>query len=253
MTSSQIWEQCKGNLFIKPIQGTLFRLIESQEQVATRRIVSNLEDQALLENLLDEVKPPYPNKSDQLHYLLRTPFRYPPLAWGSRFGGTHEPSIFYGGCSLEVTLIEAAYYRFVFLRVMKDNPSNNAFVPNKPMHTEHTLFTANYQTNKGVQLQSPPFEAYVSELAHPTNYSYAQNIGLSMRREGVVAFEYASARSSEHLPCVGLFVPDAFVEQQPTTRQQWFCDMTSDEVIFKAMEFPNIYRFKLSDYCHLQQ
>lgn len=89
-----LWQFCSGYSFITPLSGTLYRLVESQEQIATRQLVDTLEEQALLEEMLETVKPSYPGRLDHLHYLLKTPFRYPPLKWGSRFGRTFEPSIF---------------------------------------------------------------------------------------------------------------------------------------------------------------
>jgi hypothetical protein len=104
-----IWEACHGAGQIRRVGGTLYRLVESQEQVATLGYVDTLEEQALLEAMLDEVKPPYRAGTEGLHYLLRTPFRYPPLPWGSRFGRVHEPGIFYGARNTDATLAEAAY------------------------------------------------------------------------------------------------------------------------------------------------
>lgn len=57
-------------------------MVESQEQVATLQLVDTLEEQALLEELLESSKPPVPADAEPLHYLLKTPFRYPPLRWG---------------------------------------------------------------------------------------------------------------------------------------------------------------------------
>ncbi|MGY3822375.1 hypothetical protein [Acinetobacter haemolyticus] len=74
-----LWQSCEGNKQVSPLSGTLYRLVESQEQIATRQLVDTLEEQALLEDMLELVKPPYPPKSEHLHYLFKTPFRYPPL------------------------------------------------------------------------------------------------------------------------------------------------------------------------------
>ena len=71
--------------------------MESQEQVATNRLVATLAEQDLLESMLEASKPPLPKGTARLDYLLATPFRYPPLPHGSRFGGRHEPSLFYAG------------------------------------------------------------------------------------------------------------------------------------------------------------
>ena len=59
--------------------GRLLRLVESQEQVATNSLVRTLAEQALLEDLIEASKPPLPATGHGLHYLLATPFRYPPL------------------------------------------------------------------------------------------------------------------------------------------------------------------------------
>ena len=65
---------------------SVYRIVETQEYAATMNLVDDLEEQELLEQLLDEVKPPYKKGTQKLHYLISTPFRYPPLKYGSRFG-----------------------------------------------------------------------------------------------------------------------------------------------------------------------
>src|SRR3546814_9169694 len=124
-----------------------------QEQVATLGYGDTLEEQALLESLIDAAKPPYPEDDAGYHYLLKTPFRYPPLPWGSRFGRTHEPGIFYGGGSVGTTLAESAYYRFVFWHSMDAPP------PKAQIHSQHTLFSVGYKTPQGVRS-----EEHTSEL-----------------------------------------------------------------------------------------
>lgn len=126
---SEIWRQCKGERHIRPLQGRLVRLVESQEQVATLQLVDTLEEQALLEELLESSKPPVPADAEPLHYLLKTPFRYPPLRWGSRFGRRHEPSLFYAALKLETAMAESAYYRCVLWSGMAVPPPSGGFCP----------------------------------------------------------------------------------------------------------------------------
>ena len=59
--------------------------------IATRKLVDSLAEQELLEKLLEGAKPPAPGA--RVHYLLSTPFRYPPLPHGSRFGRATERGI----------------------------------------------------------------------------------------------------------------------------------------------------------------
>jgi hypothetical protein len=72
----------------------IFRIVESQEEIATTNIVANLDEQNVLEQLLETSKPGAIGTVP--HYLLSTPFRYPPLKHGSRFGTLFENSLFYG-------------------------------------------------------------------------------------------------------------------------------------------------------------
>ena len=240
---SHIWSVCQGEAHIRPIQGVLYRLVENQEQVATLGYVDTLDEQAVLEALLETSKPAYPEAvQDALHYLLKTPFRYPPLLWGSRFGRVHEPSLFYGGRSIKAMLSEAAYYRFVFLRSMSGP------LPSARLNTEHTVFSVSYQTTKGVQLQQPPFDQLTPDLTHPAIYAPAQDLGAVMRAAGVEAFEYFSARCAEPELCGALFTPAALSCQEPLSRQHWFCELTEDQVSFKALGAPAVYSFPLADF-----
>lgn len=237
-----IWSQCNGPQAIHPIRGTLHRLVESQQAIATLDYVDTLEEQAVLESLLEASKPAWPPDSKRYHYLLRTPFRYPPLAWGSRFGHTGEPSLLYGGLSARTTLAEAAYYRFIFFSSMAQP------IPKAAIHSQHTLFTAGYRTPLGIQLQSPPFTSHASRLAHPADYRESQALGADMRAAGVLAFEYPSARDPRPGLCVGLFSIQALADTKPRTQQAWLCQTSAYDVTFKPENGPDIITFHLADF-----
>lgn len=238
-----IWEACQGEKHIGPVAGNLFRLVENQEQIATMAYVDTLEEQALLEDLLEQAKPPYPEGGEEcLHYLLKTPFRYPPLPWGSRFGSMNEPGIFYGGADIQVTLAESAYYRFVFLYSMAAEP------PTAHLRTGHTLFSVPYDTARGLRLQHPPFDAYRHQLAHPRDYSACQRFGSAMRGVGVEVFEYFSARDPAGGICVGLFTPQAFAGKSPCDMTQWLCETSTHRVAFKQIGASKLYAFTLEHF-----
>lgn len=237
-----IWQACHGEAHMRPLSGELFRLVESQQQIATLSYVDTLEEQALLEEMLDQAKPAHALDSGGYHYLLRTPFRYPPLPWGSRFGRMHEPSLLYGGGSVQTTLAESAYYRFVFWHTMQAPPA-------KPrIHTEHTLFSARYKTERGVQLQAAPFDEYRPQLAHPSDYAATQQLGSDMRAAGVQAFEYVSARDPGHGICIALYTPQALAQKRPQRTAQWLCELSADEVAFRQVGERGIAKFALSDF-----
>lgn len=246
-SSIDIWSLCHGQHYITPLKGLLYRLVESQEQVATRQWVDTLEEQQILEEMLECSKPSYPQNIDTLHYLLKTPFRYPPLKWGSRFGRISEPSIFYGACHIQTTLAESAYYRFVFWHSMQGHAIK------KSLRSQHSLFSVGYQSQKGIQLQCPPFDHFVEYITHPTDYQHSQRLGTAMRNAEIALFEYPSARANHHALCVGLFNANCFSQSSPLTKEHWFCDVDEHSVTFRATERsdvnpPNIVKFDCDEF-----
>jgi hypothetical protein len=55
---TNLWQTCALENATRHIAGLLYRLVESQEQVATMQLVDSLEAQSLLEELLEAAKPP---------------------------------------------------------------------------------------------------------------------------------------------------------------------------------------------------
>jgi RES domain len=220
------------------LAGALQRLVESQEQVATNQLVASLAQQSVLEEMLEATKPPLRHGTEQLHYLLATPFRYPPLKFGSRFGKRSEPSLFYGSLETRTVLAEAAYYRFAFWYGMVKPP------PGK-LDTQHTLFGAEYRTERGLQLQSPLFADYSRVLTDPVDYGPTQALGASMREAGIEAFEYLSARDPRRGLNVALFSPAALADSRPVFQDAWLCELTAEHVHFHAAHGREDYDFPL--------
>ena len=90
--SSNIWTRCAGDSEIRALRLSPWRVVEAQHQVSTRKLVDSVDEQILLEDLIERVKPADQTRG-RWHYLLATPFRYPPLRHGSRFAGRHERGI----------------------------------------------------------------------------------------------------------------------------------------------------------------
>ncbi len=237
-----IWDTCDGPAHISPLRGLLYRLVESQQQVATLSYVDTLEEQAVLEEMLEDSKPSVPADAESLHYLLKTPFRYPPLPWGSRFGRRHERGIFYAGGNERATLAESAYYRLVFLASIDAEPASDG------IHTEHTLFSATYRSDAGIRLQCPPFDAHEERLAHPSRYADTQALGTAMRESDVEVFEYRSARDTDGGHCIGLFSPKALASRTPRNPQRWLCETTAAAVSFKPVGEPRVVSFPATDF-----
>jgi len=223
------------------LSGVLLRLVESQEQVATNQLVSSLDRQAVLEELLEATKPRLRLGTERLHYLLATPFRYPPLKHGSRFGTRSAPSLFYGALETGTVLAEAAYYRFLFWRGMVTPPAGK-------LDTQHTLFGAKYRTDKGVQLQALPFAAHRDVLCSPSDYGPTQALGADMRAAGIEAFEFTSARDPEGGVNVALFTPAVLSGNAPVFQQAWLCELAGERVRFHAAHSRSLYTFAIDTF-----
>jgi hypothetical protein len=210
--SSTIWTQSAGSSEIRPLAVEAWRVVEAQHRIATRKLVDSDEQQAVLEEVLEACKPPL-RGGERLHYLLFTPFRYPPLGHGSRFGTRWEPGLWYGAVELRSAFAEAAYYRLLFL---EGTEADLGLV-----ETDLSAFRARVDARRGVDLTAPPFDRWADTLASKTTYTATQPLGTAMREAGVEAFCYRSARDVEVGVNVGVFTPAAFASRRPRELQTW--------------------------------
>ncbi len=219
--SFSIWTRCAGDSEIRALRVSPWRVVEAQHQVSTRKLVDSTEEQILLEELIDSVKPP-DITNGKLHYLLFTPFRYPPLPHGSRFGGRHERGIWYGSMELRSAFAEVSYYRLLFLE--------GTHATLGTVTTALTAFKAGVRTMRGIDLTSAPFDAYRSKISSPVSYESSQALGRDMRTAGVEAFRYSSARDAEGGVNVGVIAPSAFGKSKPKAFETWYCAASRDRV-----------------------
>lgn len=195
--------------------------MESQHLFSTRALVESDAEHQVLEELIEGHKP---RAERGLHFLLTTPFRYPPLRRGSRFGTRGEPGIWYGSRNERTAFAEAAYYRLLFLEGTEADLS--------PLMVEVSAFRAGYRTERGVDLTRPPFAAHAHEISSPRRYHASQRLGRDMRESGVEAFRYRSARDRIGGVNVGLFTPRAFGSRRPGVPETWNCVASRQGVEF---------------------
>ena len=212
--SSSIWTRCAGDSEIRPLRLAPWRVVEAQHHVSTRKLVDTAEEQALLEEMIESVKP-RDVTSGKLHYLLFTPFRYPPLRHGSRFGTRRDRGIWYGSLERRTAFAEVAYYRLLFLE------GTEAALDT--VTTALTAFTVSVRTNRGVALDLPPFDRYRREISSRSSYRASQSLGDEMRGANVEAFQYTSARDAEGGVNVGAIAPSVFGRSRPRSFETWHC------------------------------
>lgn len=219
--SQGIWTECGGASSVGDLRLAPWRVVEAQHVNSTRKLVDSDEEQELLELLIDAVKPR--ETVTGLHYLLATPFRYPPLRYGSRFGTRAERGIWYGAKKVVTALAELAYYRLVFLEGTAADLA--------PLTSQHSAYQAHVATARGVDLTR--FDR--TELMSPTSYAASQQLGAEMRVAGVEAFVFRSARDPAGGDNVGLFEP-CFTRRNPSMPMAWVCICTKEVVEVKRAD-----------------
>lgn len=221
--SSSIWTRCAGDSRIAPLRATPWRVVEAQHLVSTRKLVDTLDEQAILEQLIEASKPGDISLARR-HVLVATPFRYPPLRHGSRFGSRHDPSLWYGAEEPRPLFAEAAYYRLVFLDGTRADLG--------AVTTWHTAFTVPARTERGVDLTARPFDRHRAAISSPESYDESQALGAAMREAGVELFRYRSARDVAGGINVGAFAPSVFGHAKPRDLETWHCTATTSHVEF---------------------
>jgi hypothetical protein len=226
--SSSIWTQSGARSNIRPLAAEPWRLVEAQHRISTRKLVDSDREQALLEELLETAKPPAADTA-RLHYLLFTPFRYPPLPHGSRFGSRWEPGIWYGSESLRTACAEVAYYRLLFLEGTAADLG--------AVETELSAFRVPVSTARGVDLTRPAFARWRGLVGSKTSYAATQPLGAAMREAGVEACRYGSARDAHGGVNVAVFSPRAFAARRPRALQTWHSVATRGAVEFSKHDY----------------
>lgn len=230
-----IWSECDGAAFRKELDVDPWRMVEAQHISSSRDLVESREEHDLLEELLERSKPQI---VDDKHYLIFTPFRYPPLAYGSRFGTAFEPSLWYGSMTLHTALAEVAYYR---LKFFEDTLANLEYIE-IPM----TAFQACIKTANGIDLTSIPFKKYQALISNKSTYEHSQKLGAQMRDANIDAFIFVSARDSMGGKNVASFTPEVFKTKNSlyiVNMQNWRCianktviEFTRDDVMCRKHE-----------------
>ena len=179
-------------------------------------LVDTLDEQARLENILEASKPPLPSGCAHLHYLLFTPFRYPPSRHGSRFRAPFAGyGCFYAAEQVETAAIEAAFWQLLF---RMDAPS--LAWPGQPV--QRRAFSVPARSVAMIDLTAPPLDARRGTWTHPTDYAPCQEFSARARADGVTALRYESVRDPDRRPNIALLDCAAFGATAPLELQSWW-------------------------------
>jgi RES domain len=213
--SSPIWTPAALRSEARSFKAKAWRLVEAQHRVSTLKLVESLAEQALLEEILEETKPPLPADCRGLDYLLSTPFRYRPYPAGSRFRRAgFTPGVWYGAERPETAVAEMVFYRFLFFA---EAPS----VPFPDTVAEYTGFSVPVATDLALDLTLPPLARDVPAWTHPTDYGPCQALADSAREAGVQLLRSRSVRDPGQGATLSLLTCAAFAAKAPVDRQTW--------------------------------
>lgn len=213
-TSARMSEIARDVRYFRAYSAATWRLVEAQHRISTNRLARNLDDQALLEQIIDELKPTLPLAARDLHYLLATPFRYRCLK-SSRFRKAGErPGIFYASEHAATAVAETAYRRLLYFS------RSPGFIPPNSV-VEHSVLTVPIKAERLLNLTKPPFEAYCARWHDPDDYSSCQTFAGLARNLAAQAIRYESARDPACQANIAVLDPAAFAARAPRIEQTW--------------------------------
>ncbi len=212
--SSAIWTPTALSSEARPYGGKGWRLVEAQHRVSTLRLVDTLAEQALLEAVLEETKPPMPAECTGLDYLFYTPFRYRPYPHGSRFRRAGlTPGVWYGSERVETALAEMVFYRFLFYA---DSPTT----PFPDQAAEYTGFSARIE-GASLDLASPPLNRDAAHWTEVTDYTACQALADAARAADIAIIRYLSVRDARRGANLAILTCSTFAKPVPIDRQTW--------------------------------
>jgi hypothetical protein len=198
------------------LDGKCWRMVEAQHRVSTLKLVDSLDEQAVLEDLIDETKPAIPVECRHLNYLLATPFRYgSPYPYGSRFrraGRTR--GVYYAAEHVTTAVAEMAFYRLLFFAESPETPWPGDAA-------EYTAFSASVRAERAIDLTLPPLDRDDAKWTDPTDYEACQQLADTAREAGIEAIRYRSVRDPQRQANIALLSCRAFAKPRPVDRQTW--------------------------------
>lgn len=199
----------------RPYAASAWRLVEAQHMVSTMKLVDGTAEQSILEDILEETKPPVPEECRHLDYLLSTPFRYRPYPYGSRFRRAGlTPGVWYGAEHPETAAAEMVFYRFLFYAESPDTPFPDDAA-------EYTAFAASIATPFAIDLMTGPLAEGEPRWAHLTAYGPCQDLADTARVIGTEVIRYMSVRDADRRANLAVLSCRAFADAHPVERQTW--------------------------------
>ena len=241
--SSAIWTPAELSSEHRPYRGRGWRFVEAQHKVSTLKLVDDLAEQELLEQIIEETKPTIPPECQGLDYLLSTPFRYRPIyPTGSRFRKAgFTKGVLYAAEREETAAAEIVFYRYLF----------HAESPGTPWPrdaAEYSAFSIELATATALDLTEPPLSRDEALWCHLTDYAACQLLAETAREAGSEILRYRSVRDPAQGANLAVLTCTAFASREPAQRNTWRIRIGSRGAQ-AIREFPALgLEFKVSDF-----
>lgn len=232
--SSSIWTRAALSSEAAPARGTCWRIVEAQHHVSTAKLTDSAEEQMRLEELVEGSKPPIPEGCRGLHYLLFTPFRYgAAYPRGSRFRRAGmTPGVYYASVRPQTAMAELSFYRLLFFAESPATPW-----PANP--GEYSAFSADYATQRAIDLTRSPLDRDRNIWTHKTDYSGCQDLADAARAARIDLIKYESVRCPDRGMNVAILDCAAFASRDIGDRQTWRIQLNASGVRL-ICEFPKL-------------
>jgi RES domain len=220
--SSITWTPTEAASSAVPFRAAQWRAVEAQHRVATMPLVDTVAEQELLERALESSKPPVKHPAG-MHWLLFTPFRYPPLETGSRFRTVDAPGVFYASDEIRTACAELGYWRWRFLM----ESAALGGIPAMPQ----TLFKVLIDCT-AIDLRKVPFSKQRKVWTSRIDYAPCQQMARGAREAGIQAIRYESVRDPEKGGATAVLSMSAFGAKKPSEEQTWLLTVTRERAIW---------------------
>lgn len=163
-----------------------FRCVEDQSFIATNALTDNLFEQQVLEEALEDSKPPIPEECAPLHFLYLTPFRYFPYSGNSRFRRKgYTDGVLYSAESEVLAVAEAITME---LRFFQDSPETS--FPRRVK--QRTTFPVSIASSSALDLTKGVLGMHREKWIAPS-YEACQTLAEQAREVGVSVLFYRSS------------------------------------------------------------
>jgi len=211
--SSDIWTLCGGNRLVRKRSLEVYRVVQGQAVNGLAKFVKNASELEILEEMLENSKPPVPEEDKSDEKLIYTPFRYFLKDKGARFNGPNSPRVWYGSRDLNTCLREKAYHQFCFIE-------DSVGLKDKSIDIIFTSFLSQWKSKRCVNLCSNSFKYHHDKITSPSSYFESQKLGEDMYNDSIEIFLFPSCRNpgKENF---GSFTPTAYVKNSLSKRRGW--------------------------------